>query len=285
MIREYGILNDRIEPDDAFLYGIPYPGAYVSDEAGRVVAKFFHDTYKKRDSPENLLDAALGRLELSEDTPRAAGGDDEIRLTAAIHGGKGTIRQGVLRKLVVRFELAEGLHLYDEPVPEGMVPTTVSVTGPPGLVFEEPILPPTRSLRLPNLDVELSVWSGCFDIVVPFYASGELASEVRPLETESATVEVSVRFQACNDRECLLPRTETLSLEVPLDVVDVPALGIHKGHGQREGNYSTMPHMRRLMLRSLRRSPLGVLRFVRKNLRLQRDARRRRRSGRAPAAP
>ena len=120
MIREYGILNARIETDDAFLYGIPYPGVYVTDEAGRVVAKFFHDTYKKRDSPENLLDAALGRLELSEDTPRAAGGDDEIRLTAAIHGGKGTIRQGVLRKLVVRFELAEGLHLYDEPVPEGM---------------------------------------------------------------------------------------------------------------------------------------------------------------------
>ena len=77
MIREYGILNDRIETDDAFLYGIPYPGVYVTDEAGRVVAKFFHDTYKKRDSPEHLLDAALGRLELSEDTPRAAGGAAE----------------------------------------------------------------------------------------------------------------------------------------------------------------------------------------------------------------
>ena len=285
MIRAYGILNDRIEPDDAFLYGIPYPGAYVSDEAGRVVAKFFHDTYKKRDSPENLLEAALGRLELSEDTPRTAGGDEKIRITAAIHGGKGTIRQGMLRKLVVRFELAEGLHLYDEPVPAGMVATTVSVTGPPGLVFEEPILPPTRSLRLPNLDVELSVWSGNFDIVVPFYASGELASEVRPLATESATVEVSVRFQACNDRECLLPKTETLSLEIPLDVVDVPALGIHKGHGQREGAYSTMPHMRRLILRSLRRRPLGMLRFLRKVLRLKLQARRRLRSDRNTSTP
>ena len=285
MIRAYGILNDRIEPDDAFLYGIPYPGVYVPDEAGRVVAKFFHDTYKKRDSPENLLEAALGRLELSEDTPRTAGGDEKIRITAAIHGGKGTIRQGMLRKLVVRFELAEGLHLYDEPVPAGMVATTVSVTGPPGLVFEEPILPPTRSLRLPNLDVELSVWSGNFDIVVPFYASGELASAVRPLEPESATGEVSVRVQACNDRECLLPRTETLSLEVPLDVVDVPALGIHKGHGQREGNYSTMPHMRRLILRSLRRRPLGILRFVLKNRRLERAARRRRDSRQTSAAP
>ena len=82
-----------------------------------------------------------------------------------------------------------------------------------------------------------------------------------------------------------MPGTETLSLEVPLDVVDVPALGIHKGHGQREGNYSTMPHMRRLILRSLRRRPLGILRFVLKNRRLERAARRRRDSRQTSAAP
>ena len=26
VIRDYGILNDRVGKDDAFLYGIPYPG-------------------------------------------------------------------------------------------------------------------------------------------------------------------------------------------------------------------------------------------------------------------
>ncbi|MYE82653.1 MAG: peroxiredoxin family protein, partial [Gammaproteobacteria bacterium] len=63
-IRRYGILNDRIRPGDALLHGIPYPGVFVCDEDGVVISKFFHDTYKKRDSPERLLDAPHGRVVL-----------------------------------------------------------------------------------------------------------------------------------------------------------------------------------------------------------------------------
>jgi hypothetical protein len=276
VIRRYGILNTRIAPGDAFLHGIPYPGVYVTDEDGVVVAKFFHDSYKKRDSPELLIDAALGRIELREDAPRAGVGDDAVRITAAVHGGRGSIRQGIRRQLVVRFELARGLHLYGEPVPEGMVPTTVTVAGPPGLVVEDPLLPPTTPLRLESLGIELPVWSGTVDIAVPFHATGELASEVRPLDRRSATLEVIVRYQACDDRVCLLPKSETLSLDVPLDVVDVPAVSLHAGHGQREGSYDGMPHLRRLFLRKVPRHPLGFLRFVGRSLRLELAARRRR---------
>jgi hypothetical protein len=277
VIRAYGILNDRITPDDAFLYGIPYPGVYVTDEQGVVVAKFFHDTYKKRDSPETLIDAALGRLELADEAPRVTKADPEVRITAAVHGGKGTIRQGVLRKLVVRFEPAAGLHLYGHPVPEGMVPTTVEAAGPDGLVFGEPSYPPTKPLRLPGQGVALPVFEGRFDVVVPFYADGRLASETRPLDRESATLEVKVRYQACDDDQCLLPRTETLALELPLDVIDVPNVGMHTGHGQREGSYDGTPHLRRLLWRSIRRRPLGFLRFVARSVKLELAARRRRR--------
>jgi len=276
VIRRYGILNDQIEPGDVFLHGIPYPGSYVTDEEGVVVAKFFHDTYKKRDSPEILVDAALGRVQLSEETPRAAGGDDEVRVTAAIQGGRGTIRQGIIRHLVVRFELSEGLHIYGEPVPEGMIPASVCVDGPPGLVAQDAILPPTTPLRLESMDVALPVWSGSVDFVVPFYATGELASEVRPLDMDTAKLEVTVRYQACNDDVCLLPKTERLTLELPLDVIDIPKIGLHQGHGQREGSYDGMPHLRRLLFRKVRQSPLGFLRFIWKSLKLELAARRRR---------
>jgi len=141
VIRRFGILNDQVEPGDALLYGIPYPGSFVIDEDGIVVAKFFHDTYKKRDSPEMLIDAALGRIELDEDAARAEGGDSEVRITAAVRGGRGTIRQGIRRSLVVRFELGEGLHIYGEPAPKGMVPTSVTLEGPPGLVAEAVVRP------------------------------------------------------------------------------------------------------------------------------------------------
>ncbi|MFQ5698369.1 MAG: protein-disulfide reductase DsbD domain-containing protein [Myxococcota bacterium] len=246
------------------------------------MAKLFHGSYKVRDSPEALIDAALGRIVLSGDEPRREGGDAQVRISVSIHGGGGTIRQGIRRQLVVRFELAAGLHVYAAPVPEGMVPATVQVEGPPGLVFEDPVLPPSQPLRLESLGVELRAWSGRVDIAVPFYATGELASEVRPLDRDSATLTVTVRYQACDDQVCLLPRTEKLTLEVPLDVVDVPALSIHAGHGQRTGSFDATPHLRRLRLRKIRQHPVGFLRFLAKTIRLELAARLRRHSRGGP---
>jgi hypothetical protein len=279
VIDRFGIRNEEAGPDAGPLYGIPYPGCYVTDEDGVVVAKSFHDSYKKRDSPEILIDAALGRVTLDPGAPRAEGGESAVRITASLRGGRGTLRQGMRRHLVVRFELEPGLHLYGEPVPEGMIPTRVEVRGPEGLVAEPALLPPTTPLRLEGLDLELPVWSGSFDFVVPLYATGALASETRPLDTDRASLEVCIRYQACDDETCLLPKEEKLSLDVPLDVIDVPRLGMHEGHGQREAAFDGRPHMRRLVLRKLRREPLGFLRFVAKSIRLEWQALRRRRRG------
>ena len=275
VIQRYGILNTEISKDDAFLYGIPFPGVYIADENGVVVAKFFHDTYKKRDSPETLIDAALGRIVIDEDAPQAEGGSEDIRITAAIHGGKGTIRQGILRKLVVRFELGEGLHIYGEPVPQGMVATQVAVSGPPGFTALETEFPPTERLHLASMGADLEVWSGTVDIVVPFYAKGELASETRPLDADEIDLDIQVRYQACTDNECLLPRTESLKLSLAMDVIDVPRLGIHLGHGQRESGYDSMPAMRRLIWRKVKKNPLGLPKFLWKNLKLELAARKR----------
>lgn len=276
VIRQYGILNTEVSKDDAFLYGIPFPGIYVCDEDGTIVSKFFHDSYKKRESPEALIDAALGRIQIDEEAPQASGGEEDIRITAAIRGGKGSIRQGIIRNLVVRFALAEGLHIYGQPVPKGLTATSVTVEGPDGLKVLPTEFPPTEPLHLAAMGVDLQVWSGEVDIVIPFYATGELASESRPLDTDCATLNIEVRYQACNDQECLLPRTEHFSLELPLDVVDVPRLGPHVGHGQREGSYDSMPAMRRLMWRKVKANPLSLPKFLWKNVRIELAARRRR---------
>ncbi len=275
MIRHYGILNDQVGRGDAFLEGIPFPGTYITDESGVVTAKFFHDTYKKRDSPENLLDAAEGRIQLTGDEPNVRNEDPEIPISISVRGGRGTIRQGIIRHLVARIELPAGIHIYGEPVPNDMVPTTVNASGPAGLVFEDPIFPPSEALVLKSTDIELRVWSGKVDVVVPFYAVGSLASETRPLDQDTADIDVELRYQACDDSICLPPKTETLSLRVKLDVIDVPTLAIHTGHGQRESEFSGTPHMRRLILRKFLKNPFGLARFALKTLKLERAAKRR----------
>lgn len=279
VIRDYGILNTEVSVDDAFLHGIPFPGAYVCDENGKVSAKFFHDTYKKRDSAETFIDAALGRIELDEGAPQACAANEDSQLTVAMQGGTGSIRQGIIRKLVVRFTLGAGLHIYGEPVPEGMVATQVAVTGPPGLVALPTEYPPTHSLHLASIGADLEVWSGEVDIVVPLYAQGELVSETRPLHADTIDLTVEVRYQACTDTECLLPRTESFTLNVPLDVIDVPNLKLHTGHGQREGSFDSMPAMRRLIWRKVREHPLGLPRFLLKTIKLELAARKRKKLG------
>lgn len=261
--------------DDAFLYGIPFPGTYVCNEAGIVVAKFFHDSYKKRDSAEFLIDAALGKHTIESQAPQDTAGDQDIKITAAVGGGDGSIRQGIVRKLIVRFELAEGLHIYSEPVPQGMVATCVEVSGPPGFTSLPAEVPPTQNLHLAALDVDLQVWSGSVDVVIPFYPTGELASETRPLDETEINIEVKVRYQACTDSECLLPKTETITLTLPMDVIDVPQLNLHTGHGQREGSFSSMPAMRRLIWRKLKVNPSSLPKFLWKTIRLELAARKR----------
>ena len=264
VIRRFGILNEQVSQKDAFLHGIAYPGVYVTDEDGRVVTKFFHDSYKKRDSPELYLDAALGQLSLNDSAPQVCSGDEDIKLTVAVHGGRGTIRQGVIRNLGVRFELPAGLHIYGPPVPEGMIATEVQISGPEGFRVMMPELPPTEKLTLADI-AELNVWHGTVDLIYPFYATGELASECRPLDAPSVEINILVRYQACTSSECLLPKTDTFSLILELDVIDIPDISIHRGHGQRQGRYDGTPALRRLLARKARQNPVGVLLFFVKN--------------------
>ena len=275
MIRQYGILNTEVSRDDALLYGIPFPGVYITDEDGVVVSKIFHDTYKKRDSAEILIDAALGHVTFDESAPSTSGGDSDIKITCAVQGGNGSLRQGVTRKLVVRFELASGLHIYGEPVPDGMVATQVEVSGPLGLVTLPAELPPTETLHLASMGVDLQVWHGTVDLAVPFYPDGELVSETRPIDADTADINIQVRYQACTDNECLLPKTENFTLTLPLEVVDSPNLSIHRGHGQRYGTYDALPGLRRLAWRKFKQNPLGFPKYFWKNIRLGWEARKR----------
>ena len=127
----------------------------------------------------------------------------------------------------------------------------MTVSGPPGLVIEDPIFPPTERLRLESVDLELPVWSGTVDVQVPFYAVGELASETRPLDTDSADIEVAVRYQACDDTQCFIPRSRTLKLDVPLAMGAMPNSPRLRGISGATVDMDWDAHMKRLVERKL----------------------------------
>ncbi len=205
--------------DDRFAYGIPYPGTYLLDEDGVVSHKFFHRHLANREGAEAWLDALRGAPEPDARDPQARGGVPEVRIRAFLRGGD--LKVGALRRLVVRFELAEGFHLYAEPAPEGLVAAQVEVAPRSGLAIGETRWPATQRLRTGGLT--LDVHAGRVDAVIPVYVNTQIG-RAPWLRTRAVPLDVTIRYQACDDATCLPPQSETLRVDVPLARLLVPDL-------------------------------------------------------------
>ena len=276
VIRRLGIENHFVTKDQVPYYGIPFPGTYLVDEAGLVAEKFFSRNLAAREAAESVIDSALGEILLGEDEPTGVVGDDDIRISATYHGGGGSLKSAVRRRIVVRFELAPGLHIYDDPVPEGMVATHIQVDGPEGLHTEAVRKPATRPLELPGLDAPLSVWDGQVDFAIPVWADDRIAGIMDEVREDAIEIDVRVRFQACDHRACRIPQAETVSIRVPV----APYVG-HDMAGSMPGAVMTPMDNQKFMMRKVRRallrSPIKGLRYLKKSIeQLRRGPARRR---------
>ena len=211
-IEAVGILNTLIEPDNG-LYGIPHPGSYVVGTDGTIEEKLFFQNFRNRPSAASVLRDGLG-IDFGVSThPAADASGSGVRVRATL-GGE-TMVFGEVSTLYVDFEVDEGLHLYAEPIPEGYIPTTVSIEVPNRVRVEATQLPPSRPFRVEGLDEQFHVYTG-----EPIRFATPISNGLT--EGDSFPLTVHVRYQACTDRECLLPQELTLELEVPIAALEVP---------------------------------------------------------------
>ena len=205
-IEATGILNTLVEPDEG-VYGIPFPGTYVIGTDGTVEEKLFFQNYRNRTSAATVLRDGLGLDFEVENHPRADVSGDGVTVSATL-GGEGMVF-GEVSILYVDIDLDEGLHLYGQPIPEGFIPTEVSVEAPEGVRVEETRYPSTVPFHIDGIDEEFHTFeAGQVRVAVP------ISNGLR--EGDSFPLKVNVRYQACTDRECYLPQNRTLELDVPL---------------------------------------------------------------------
>lgn len=202
VIRDFGILNTLVQPDETEYYGIPYPGSYLVDETGTVVAKFFNRQYQVRESAPSMIRMGFDLPIDPASFSHAEVGDAGVAVHASLMTKELHPRQRSF--IYVNLELDEGLHVYGDPIPDGYIKTSVVATGTEGLEFGEPQFPPTKPFKIEGIDDEFYTFDGKVEIVVP------VVSTIR--EVGEAEIELSVSFQACTDQMCYLPRTEKLRL-------------------------------------------------------------------------
>lgn len=212
IIGRFGILNTLIAPDDHPWYGIPFPGTYVTDGDGVIVAKFFESSLFLRPSAPQLLRAALGEEVALQPVERST---SEVTFDVAIEPAESeAIGLGILHDLVVRFAVPDGQHLYGEPVPDGMVATTVEFDDDDGIVIRPAVYPATSPHTLGGTGEVLPVFAGDVTIRVPFTHNGRSLVDH---DDGPSTIRVAgtIRWQACDDEACHLPRAERFELQVP----------------------------------------------------------------------
>ena len=206
VIDAYGIRNTEV-PEDHRLYGMPFPGAYLADAEGRIAQKHFNTNYRVRESAETIIRGDLGEWYDSEGYPAADGGG---AVSASL--GSPELKPFSRVDLLVRIDLPTGQHAYGEPVPDGLVATSVTVTGPEELRADAPVMPPTRPLLVEAVGEELQVFEGDIHIRVPLsYRSPEA-----PDGGDTVPIGIAVRYQACDELVCFLPVEERLTLDAPL---------------------------------------------------------------------
>lgn len=205
VIRDFGILNTLVKPNETEYYGIPYPGSYLVDSDGLVAAKFFNRQYQVRETALVMMrdgfglpidPALLSHAEVSDGTGVSVHAELMTKL----------LRPRQRSLIYVTLELDEGLHVYGEPTPDDYVKTEVAVSGTEGLTFGGPRFPETHPFTIEGIDEEFHTYDGKVEIVVP------VVSGIR--EEGTAQIEVKVSYQACTDAMCYIPRTETLALEL-----------------------------------------------------------------------
>lgn len=209
-ITELGLLNQHLAEQSAVYgvevkphyYGVPYPGVFVLDAGGKVEQKRFFQSYREREVGVALLEQGFGvSSSVHGQEARAAAGGVSVRA----HLDSDTYRFFQRLWLTVELSVAPGLHIYGQPVPEGMIAAAVEADPPEGIVPGEPVWPRPAPFRMGGLDGEFFVYTGTVRCTLPVTFQRREGD---------VTLPVTVRFQACSETDCLMPQAVTLHLRV-----------------------------------------------------------------------
>ena len=222
IIRAFGILNETV-PADSMAYGIPYPGTYVVDANGKVVAKFFEDDFKERTPTLEIL----GRIGVAPSSTPTTVEAKHVRLSSS--ASTDTVHPYQQVALFLDIDPMPRMHVY-APGVQGYIAIEWKMNETAAKFY--PVrYPAPEKLRLEVIKETVPVYRGHVRLEDDFVVGTE--AQVKPILNEQGemVVEGSLRYQACDDHECYIPETVPLKWTFKFEGLDrerVPAEIQHK---------------------------------------------------------
>lgn len=199
IIRQLGILNETVPADSPF-HGIPHPGSFVLDAHGVIVAKYFEEDYRERDTSADILMHQFGVI------PAAARSDVAGRqLTIHASATNSIVAAGQKVALVLDIDLNPGMHVY-APGVEGYIPIEWKMKDTSATSAHEAVYPPSEKLHLKAIDETVPVYRSHLRLTRDITIGQE--AKLKPLLDASGkfVIEGSLRYQACDDQVCYVPQ-------------------------------------------------------------------------------
>ena len=220
-IRDYGLLNHEMDPARApedrremmrRLYGIPYPGTFMLDTAGRVTSRFFEAAYQERSTVSSIA-VRLGDAIAGADD-RAATRVATDHLEALVWATDDVVAPGNRLSFVVDVMPRTDMHVY-APGNHGYQVIRLRLTAPDFLRNHDVTYPPSEMYHFVPLDETVEVYEEPFrlvqDVTIP------MRRDIDALASEpGATLQVEgvLEYQACDHEICYLPEEAPLSWEL-----------------------------------------------------------------------
>lgn len=118
------------------------------------------------------------------------------------------VQPGSQFQIAIVIDIAEGWHVNANQTKEGLVPTSISLPEVQNLTFGEIIYPMGDTLDIASIGIA-SVYHDTITIGIP-------VTLVNSAPIEPITLDLELKYQACNDEQCLLPETQDLTIPIEL---------------------------------------------------------------------
>ena len=198
-IRAYGLLNETVKPD-SFAFGIPNPGTLVLDGNGKVIAKYAEADFRERVTIPSILERQTGL---------PAGPETKIEakhLSVSLRPSNAVVSSGQKLTLSIEGILPLKMHVY-APGVKGYKPISWTLDESAAYKLSDVEFPASEVLRLPVIDEIVPVFRGRF--VLRRDLTIAMPPVLLPLLDADGNLLVkgSLRYQACDDKECYLPES------------------------------------------------------------------------------
>ena len=200
IIRAFGILNDSVKPEST-QYGIPYPGTYLLDANGRVVAKYFEDDMRERISASAILAGHFREPVASASATVAA---KHTALTTAASTPIAMPGHRILLSLDI--DLPAHMHVY-APGVAGYIAVEWNVDPAGGTKVQPVRFPTPEKLYLKAIQETALIYRRKVRLTREITFGQE--ATLKPLVDANGALVLkgTFRYQACDDRVCYPPET------------------------------------------------------------------------------